>query len=255
MNNNDFVIITENELRVSWLAKSLTDRGYSVLVGDESCVQPHAINILFYYSKILPASFLNTFSESILLNVHNSLLPHYRGLHAFSWAIEFGETDLGYTLHRVSAKVDAGEILSQTKFHLAPNCDVNCAFRIGQHVLAAWLPAVLEKLIRFGVTESTKPSTPNLNSSEVFKRRSGPYVLTSSFDMERLKNAVRASNPPYGKGLVFQQDEPSERIFLLPFSPECTKWVASQKSKLSVEVLQCTDGYIKVNSIIPDSWC
>jgi len=249
MNNHDFVIITENEPMVAWLRDSLLDRGFSVLVGDLSDFNPNSINILFYYSKILSNAFLTQFLGSIIVNVHNSLLPKYRGLHAFSWAIEFGERDLGYTLHRVIPSVDSGENFSQTKIVLDSNCDVNCAFRFGFIAIKEWLPEALEELFHNRLPNKSTHSNEGKVSTRLFKRRTGPYVLAEPFDMERLRNALRASNPPYGRGLVFNKAEFAEKIYLLPFSPECRDWINAQNYTLFDEFVQCSDGKLKVNFI------
>lgn len=48
-----------------------------------------------------------------LVNVHPSLLPFYRGPTPSHWVLERGEHRTGFTLHRVVARIDAGEILAQ----------------------------------------------------------------------------------------------------------------------------------------------
>lgn len=48
-----------------------------------------------------------------IFNIHPSLLPDYRGRHPTFWATVRGEKTLGITLHKVAAKIDAGEIVSQ----------------------------------------------------------------------------------------------------------------------------------------------
>jgi hypothetical protein len=99
----------------------------------------------------------------------------------------------------------------------------------------------------------SSPHVSKKNPGEVFKRRSGPYELTGPFEMKRLKNALRASNPPYGKGLVFHRDDSSQKIYLLPLSIECREWVGSQNSDLLVESVQCVDGGLDINSIVINS--
>jgi methionyl-tRNA formyltransferase len=49
------------------------------------------------------------------INVHASLLPKYRGAAPVAWAIWKGETQTGVTIIRMSAGLDAGEILLQEK--------------------------------------------------------------------------------------------------------------------------------------------
>jgi methionyl-tRNA formyltransferase len=48
-----------------------------------------------------------------IFNIHPSLLPDYRGRHPTFWATIRGEKSLGITLHKVAAKIDAGEIIAQ----------------------------------------------------------------------------------------------------------------------------------------------
>ena len=47
------------------------------------------------------------------VNGHPSLLPRYRGPSPVGWAIRNGETEIGYTWHRMDATLDTGPILSQ----------------------------------------------------------------------------------------------------------------------------------------------
>jgi methionyl-tRNA formyltransferase len=47
------------------------------------------------------------------VNGHPSLLPRYRGPSPVSWAIRNGETEVGWTFHRMDAELDTGSILAQ----------------------------------------------------------------------------------------------------------------------------------------------
>ena len=47
------------------------------------------------------------------VNGHPSLLPRYRGPNPVSWAIRNGETEIGFTFHRMDAQLDTGAILAQ----------------------------------------------------------------------------------------------------------------------------------------------
>jgi methionyl-tRNA formyltransferase len=52
------------------------------------------------------------------VNGHPSLLPRYRGPSPVSWAIRNGETELGFTFHRMDPELDTGAILAQAPFPL-----------------------------------------------------------------------------------------------------------------------------------------
>ncbi|HXL99854.1 MAG TPA: formyltransferase family protein, partial [Rhizomicrobium sp.] len=49
----------------------------------------------------------------LALNVHNGLLPKYRGHFATFWEVLEREPRYGVTVHRMAAKVDAGAIVAQ----------------------------------------------------------------------------------------------------------------------------------------------
>ena len=51
-----------------------------------------------------------------LANIHASVLPFYRGPTPTYWCIANGERATGYTLHEMTAKIDAGPILYQEVF-------------------------------------------------------------------------------------------------------------------------------------------
>lgn len=58
----------------------------------------------------IPEEFIE---KTAVFNIHPSALPAYRGRHPLFWATVRGDKTLGITLHKVAAKIDAGEIISQ----------------------------------------------------------------------------------------------------------------------------------------------
>jgi methionyl-tRNA formyltransferase len=54
------------------------------------------------------------------INVHASLLPKYRGAAPIAWAIYHGERHSGITIIRMSASLDAGDMLAQRAIDIAP---------------------------------------------------------------------------------------------------------------------------------------
>ena len=50
-----------------------------------------------------------------IINVHPSLLPKYKGLHAVEQAIESGDKVTGCTVHYVNEELDGGEIIKQAE--------------------------------------------------------------------------------------------------------------------------------------------
>ncbi len=56
-------------------------------------------------------------------NLHPSLLPAYRGPTPLYWQIHLQETHTGLTLHEITDRYDAGDIVAQLKLPLPDKCD------------------------------------------------------------------------------------------------------------------------------------
>jgi len=50
-----------------------------------------------------------------MLNIHPSLLPKYKGLHTHQRAIEAGDKEAGCSVHWVTAELDGGPVIAQTR--------------------------------------------------------------------------------------------------------------------------------------------
>jgi undecaprenyl-phosphate 4-deoxy-4-formamido-L-arabinose transferase len=74
----------------------------------------------FYYRGILPDSLL-ALPRLGAFNVHGSLLPKFRGRAPVNWAILKGESVTGATLHAMTAKPDAGDIVDQERVAIGPD--------------------------------------------------------------------------------------------------------------------------------------
>ena len=55
-----------------------------------------------------------------MLNIHPSLLPAYRGLHTHARVLEAGDTEHGASVHFVTAELDAGPLVLQSKVAVKP---------------------------------------------------------------------------------------------------------------------------------------
>jgi len=69
--------------------------------------------LLAGYMRILSPFFVENFKNRIL-NIHPSLLPSFRGLHAQRQAVESGVRFSGATVHFVTNKLDEGPIIVQS---------------------------------------------------------------------------------------------------------------------------------------------
>ena len=74
--------------------------------------------VLAGYMRVLknPADF-----PCPIINVHPSLLPKYKGLHAVEQALESGDKESGCTVHYVNEKLDNGKNIIQKSFFINKN--------------------------------------------------------------------------------------------------------------------------------------
>ena len=70
------------------------------------------------YMRVLSPAFLERFEA--VINVHPSLLPEFRGLHAVRRALEAGVEETGVTVHFMVEEVDAGPVISQEAVRISP---------------------------------------------------------------------------------------------------------------------------------------
>ncbi|CAN5647220.1 phosphoribosylglycinamide formyltransferase [soil metagenome] len=70
------------------------------------------------YMRVLSPVFLERFAA--VLNVHPSLLPEFKGLHAVRRALEAGVEETGVTVHFMVEEVDAGPIVCQEAVPVMP---------------------------------------------------------------------------------------------------------------------------------------
>lgn len=84
-------------------------------------LREHKADIVFLagYMKKMPEAVLKEF-EGRIYNIHPSLLPKFGGrgmygINVHTAVLEAGETESGFTIHRVTAEYDEGAILMQKK--------------------------------------------------------------------------------------------------------------------------------------------
>ena len=79
-----------------------------------------------------------------IINIHPSLLPKYKGLHAVEQAMEAGETMTGCTVHYVNEELDGGEIIIQSQVPILPDDDVKSLTKAIQRREYALLPEAIK---------------------------------------------------------------------------------------------------------------
>ena len=75
--------------------------------------------ILAAYGRIIPQRIIDIFMPIGVINIHPSLLPHYRGSTPIESAILHGDTTTGVSIMQLTAGMDEGPIFVQQSVDLS----------------------------------------------------------------------------------------------------------------------------------------
>ena len=152
----------------------------------------------FYYRRMLQAPLLATAPRGAL-NMHGSLLPHYRGRAPINWAVLKGERHTGATLHYMADKPDAGDIVAQQEVPILPDDTAREVFDKVTVAAEICLDAVLPALV--AGTAARRPN--DIAHGSYF---GGRTPEDGRIDWRRsaaeIHNLVRAVAPPYPGALT-----------------------------------------------------
>lgn len=154
--------------------------------------------LTFYYRAMLPPALLQL-PRWGALNMHGSLLPHYRGRAPVNWAIANGETQTGATLHYMVERPDAGPIVAQEAVTIGPN---DHALAVSMAVAGAAARVLAATLPRMAL--GPPPGRPmDLAAGSYFgARRPEDGRIQLDWPGMRVHAMIRAVAPPFPGAFV-----------------------------------------------------
>lgn len=147
----------------------------------------------FYYRNMLTPALLDLPRQGAL-NMHGSLLPRYRGRVPVNWAVINGERETGATLHYMTARPDAGDIVAQQAVPILPDETAAEVFNKVTAAAASALDRALPALVN-----GTAPRVPQILSqgSYFYGRKPADGLINWRLPALRVHNLVRGVAPPY----------------------------------------------------------
>jgi len=156
----------------------------------------------FYYRDLIrrPIRVIPTHG---CVNMHGSLLPKYRGRSPVNWQLVNGETESGVTLHYITGRADAGDIIGQERVEVGPE---DTAIVLYRKLLAA-AERVLRRHLRGVLAGDAQRIKQDESQATVF---GGRKPEDGRLDWQRpaweLHNLVRAVAPPWPGAYTFAED-------------------------------------------------
>jgi UDP-4-amino-4-deoxy-L-arabinose formyltransferase/UDP-glucuronic acid dehydrogenase (UDP-4-keto-hexauronic acid decarboxylating) len=218
------------------------DVNHPVWVNKIKAINPDMI-FSFYYRDMLKSDILDIPKHGCL-NLHGSLLPKYRGRVPFNWAIINGEKETGVTLHYMTVKPDAGDIVASKKIAIEDNDTAKSvhlkAAAAAREMLSETLP-----LVKAG----TAPRTAQDDSQATYfgGRKPADGEIDWTKPAAAVRNLVRAVTRPYPGAYSFMGDR---KCFFWAVSLVDNNNGAKPGTIISAEPLTiaCGQGAVRVDS-------
>ena len=99
--------------------------------------------VLAGWMRIISPKLIEAFPNKII-NLHPSMLPKYKGLHAIERALESGDRFTGVSVHYVNEELDGGKVIIQKEVPILPDDDVESLTKAIQRMEYSLLPAAIE---------------------------------------------------------------------------------------------------------------
>jgi UDP-4-amino-4-deoxy-L-arabinose formyltransferase/UDP-glucuronic acid dehydrogenase (UDP-4-keto-hexauronic acid decarboxylating) len=173
--------------------------------------------ILSCYYRRLVCGAITGLARRAALNVHGSLLPRYRGRCPLNWVLANGETETGVTLHHMTDRPDAGDVVAQRAIAITPEDTAPTLHRkivaASRDLLRATLPDLERGDLR-GVPQDEARATCH------GPRRPGDGRIDWTRPATEIHNLVRAVTRPW-PGAFTHLD--GHKLYVWRSAPEPTR--------------------------------
>ena len=147
----------------------------------------------FYYRQMIAQDILDI-PPGGCLNLHGSLLPKYRGRAPANWVLVNGERETGVTLHHMTSRPDAGDIVAQSAVSISRD---DTAQSLNTKLVSA-AERVLDEVLPL-IKQGSAPRFPQNHERASYypRRQAQDGEIDWSQPAESIRNLVRATTRPY----------------------------------------------------------
>jgi methionyl-tRNA formyltransferase len=147
--------------------------------------------VVYFFPQILKTAILQTPRLGIL-NCHPSLLPRYGGPHPAFWMLKNGESVAGVTVHVMTEKIDAGDIVTQQELIIGENENAGQLTQRQHHTAAA----LLTESVNAVAQGTIDPKPQNIAERSYFgKKKAADTIPDWNGSARQIANLWRALQP------------------------------------------------------------
>lgn len=130
-------------------------------------------------------------ARRVAINYHNAPLPRYAGVFASSWALINGEREHGLCWHVMTDRIDAGNILASTRFHIERD-DTAASLNTQCQALASSLFEKVVDAVESGHTIGEPQCLSERTYYPLHRKPPGGGVIHWNLSAEQIDRQVRA---------------------------------------------------------------
>lgn len=234
------------------------DQGYHSFLDSVRNLRPD----LFFvnsYSMLLPESLLSI-APFGGINIHCALLPEYRGANPTQWALINGETKTGVSIHKMTPKLDDGDILDRVEepIHLNDTWKTinSRLYSIVDQIVIRQLPRIIDGDLT-GVPQNKSVA------KQYPRRRPEDGKIDWEMPIISIYNLVRALVAPHpgafykshdGKDIYLKQYLSLQEVVSLKYNSQAGgKILSNQSNSLILSPVIENDDKFLISSAFPES--
>jgi UDP-4-amino-4-deoxy-L-arabinose formyltransferase/UDP-glucuronic acid dehydrogenase (UDP-4-keto-hexauronic acid decarboxylating) len=154
--------------------------------------------LLVEWKKLLTESVYN-FPQYGSFNIHDSLLPEYRGSSPMNWSIIHGDSHTGATFYQITKSADSGPVYAQEKLEIEKT---DYAQDVLRKMLGVYKRVAIQG-IRAVIDHKTSQDQDESKASYCAKRTPEDGLVDFHANVQAVYNMVRALTDPFPGAFTF----------------------------------------------------
>ena len=197
----------------------------------------------FYFREMIGEDILGIAPKGAV-NLHGSLLPKYRGRVPLNWAIINGEKETGVTLHYMTKRADAGDIVTQKAFPITDADNIKTVFTKATNAAREALDFALPK---FKDGSAPRTAQDDAQATKFGGRGPADGEIDWAKSAVEIRNLIRAVTRPYPGASTFMGDR---KAFIWDAALCANTTSAAPGTVISADplVIACGEGAIEVRA-------
>lgn len=199
-------------------------------------VQPDVIFVISW-RFLIPENCFNI-PKFGMFNLHDALLPKYRGFAPTNWVIINGEKQTGLTLHYIDSATDNGDIVDQIKVDVDP---LETAMTLNEKFLKLYPQIILQNLEGIFVNKNKRIKQNHKLATYICKRTPEDGKIDLNKTSQEIIQLVRGLSYPYPGAYCYYGDKK-----VIVWEAEVVENPPVYVGRIPGRIVNITENYVQV---------